>query len=157
MTKLYAGNEFKGLVERMPELLKDLKQQKARTMDDLDGIPTRGVYVFYERNKPLYVGRSNRLKSRIREHCGESSTHYSATFAFNLAKEEMEINQRTRVTRKELEKAPSFSRAFYEARMRVKEMKVRVVKIDDQVIQALFEIYGVLALKTRRYNNFKTH
>ena len=157
MTKLSVNNEFRGLVERMPELLKDLKEQKARTMDDLNGIPTRGVYVFYERNKPLYVGRSNRLKSRIREHCGESSTHTSATFAFNLAKEEMGIDQRTRVTRKELEKAPGFDRAFYEARMRVKDMKVRAVQIDGQAAQALFEIYAVLALETRRYNDLGTH
>ena len=149
--------EFKKLIEQMPQLLGNLKRKKPLAMSNLGGIPTRGVYVFYEKNKPIYVGRSNRLKSRIREHYRESSTHNSATFAFNLAKEEMGINQRTPITRKELEKAPGFDRAFYEARLRVKEMEVRVVQIDDQATQALFEIYAVLALKTRRYNNFRTH
>ena len=149
--------EFKKLIEQMPQLLSNLKKKKPLEMNNLDGIPTHGVYVFYEKNKPIYVGRSNRLKSRIREHYRESSTHDSATFAFNLAKEEMGINQRTPITRKELEKAPGFDRAFYEARLRVKEMEVRVVQIDDQATQALFEIYAVLALKTRRYNNFRTH
>ena len=31
------------------------------------------------------------------------------------------------------------------------------VQIDDQATQALFEIHAVLALKTRRYNDFRTH
>ena len=35
-------------------------------------------------------------------------------------------------------------------------MKIRVVQIDDQVTQALFEIYAALALETK-YNDFRTH
>jgi len=149
--------EFKKLIEQMPQLLSNLKKKKPLEMNNLDGIPTHGVYVFYEKNKPIYVGRSNRLKLRIREHYGESSTHHSATFAFNLAKEKMGINQKTRISRKELEEAPGFKQTFFEQRLRVRDMKVRVVEIDDQATQYLFEIYAVLALKTRRYNDFKTH
>jgi hypothetical protein len=150
--------KFKKLVEQMPGLLQSLEPQSFRTMENLAGIPERGVYVFYDNDKALYVGRSNKLKTRLRQHCRESSTHNSATFAFNLAKEEMagyrDIPKD--ITRKELEHAPGFDRAFYEARKRVGEMKVRVVQIDDQVTQALFEIYAALALQTP-YNDFSTH
>ena len=61
-----------------------------------------------------------------------------------------------RATRKELEQALGFKQAFYEARRRVREMKIRVVQIDDQVTQALFEIYAALALEAP-YNAFNTH
>ena len=142
----------------MPELLQNLESKPPRTKENLVDIPERGVYVFYENDKALYVGRSNRLKARLREHCRESSTHNSATFAFNLAKEKMRLGQgmTVRVTRKELQKAPGFERAFYEARKRVSEMKIRVVQIDDQVTQALFEIYAALALEAP-YNDFSNH
>ena len=68
----------------------------------------------------------------------------------------MGLGQKTRVPRKELEKAPGFDKAFWEARKRVSEMKIRVVQIDDQVTQALFEIYVALALEAT-YNDFSTH
>ena len=148
--------KFSELVEEMPELLQNLESQHPRTIDNLKGLPQRGVYIFYEEHKALYVGRSNRVVDRIREHCRESSRHNSATFAFNLAKEEMGLGQKTRVPRKELEKAPGFDKAFWEARKRVSEMKIRVVQIDDQVTQALFEIYAALALEAP-YNDFSTH
>ncbi|GAH72024.1 unnamed protein product [marine sediment metagenome] len=60
------------------------------------------------------------------------------------------------VTRKELEQAPGFDEAFPEAKNRVAQMKIRVIQIDDQVTQALFEIYAALALNVP-YNDFSTH
>ena len=35
-------------------------------------------------------------------------------------------------------------------------MEVRAVGIEEQEVQAVFEIYAVLALKTTRYNSFHT-
>jgi excinuclease UvrABC nuclease subunit len=59
----------------------------ALTVDtSMPTIPSKGVYVFYEDNKPIYVGRSNRMRKRIKEHFAISSTHHSATFAFKLAR-----------------------------------------------------------------------
>ena len=48
-------------------------------------IPDKGIYVFYESGKPLYVGRSDRMRGSILEHGRPSSLHNSATFAFLLA------------------------------------------------------------------------
>jgi hypothetical protein len=150
---------FNELVKKMPELLQKLKAGPLLTRENLKGIPQKGVYIFYENGKPLYVGRSNNMKDRILEHGQNSSGHHSAQFAFNLAKEEMKIDQgihSSHITRKELEDAPGFKQAFFEARMRVRDMKVRVVEIDNQLTQALFEIYAALTLKTP-YNDFSTH
>ena len=148
--------KFGELVEEMPKFLRTLESQPYLTIDNLKGLPKHGVYVFYEGRKALYVGRSNRVVDRIREHCRESSRHNSASFAFNLAKEEMRIEQGTKLGRHELEQAPGFGRAFYEARKRVGEMEIRAVSIEDQVKQALFEIYAALELNCK-YNNFRTH
>ncbi len=150
------NEQFSGLVEQMPGLLQSLESQRFRTVEDLADIPKQGVYAYYEGNKALYVGRSNRLRERLREHCGDGSTHTSATFAFNIAKEEWGPSADD-VTRKKLEEDPGFNKVFSEARKRVREMKIRVVQIDDQITQALFEINAALALETTQYNKFDTH
>lgn len=51
------------------------------------GMPLRGVYLFTEADRPLYVGRSNHLRQRVGQHCRASSDHRQAVFAFRLARE----------------------------------------------------------------------
>jgi len=149
--------KFDELVAKMPGLLQNLESQPFRTRENLVAIPKSGVYVFYENDKALYVGRSNRLRTRLQEHGRLSSTHNSASFAFNLAKEKMRAKGIPGyVTRKELEQAPGFDKAFFEAKNRVVQMKIRVIQVDNQVTQALFEIYAALALNAP-YNDFSTH
>lgn len=148
---------FNELVAKMPGLLQSLESQLFRTRENLIGILERGGYIFYENDKVLYVGRSNRLKARLQEHGRLSSTRNSASFAFNLAKEKMRAKEiPAYVTSKQLEQAPGFDEAFFEAKNHVAQMKVRVIQIDDQVTQALFEIYAALALNAP-YNDFSTH
>jgi len=149
---------FNRLIAKMPELLKRLEGQPFLTRDNLGDIPEKGVYVFYENGKAIYVGRSNRLKSRIQEHGRPSSDHYSATLAFNIAKKRMNFNRNKHrlATRNELEKAPGFKEAFFLARKQVAEMQVKVIEIEDQIEQAMFEIYASLAFGTE-FNDFNTH
>ncbi len=150
--------KFNQLVAKMPELLKRLESQSFLTRDNLARIPKQGIYVFYENEEALYVGRSNGLKSRIQQHGRQSSDHYSATLAFNMAKKEMNVNRNKRglATRNELEKAPGFKEAFFLARKQVAKMQVKVIGIEDQIAQALFEVYAALTLNTK-YNDFSTH
>ena len=152
------SRRFDHLVAEMPQLLKRLRSKPLLTRDDLGSIPKHGVYVFYQNNKPVYVGRSNNLKRRIQQHGRPSSGHNSATFAFTLAKERMESTEKIPkfITRKELEEAPGFAEAFFAARLKVTEMQIRVVEIPDQIEQAIFEIYAHLILNTK-YNDFRTH
>ena len=151
------NNEFRALVDELPGLLKRLLNSSLRPWSDLGSLPRRGIYVFFENGRPIYVGRTNRMKERIKEHGRSSSGHNSATFAFNLAKEAakrkgIDINK----DRNQLEKGPDFSNLFREARERVSRMSVRVIEIDDPIVQTLFEVYASIALKTP-YNDFETH
>ena len=151
-------DKFGEYIRRMPILLNELKGTPLLNRNELKDIPRSGVYVFYREGNPLYVGRSNRLKERIQEHGRPSSDHYSATLAFNMAKERVNFNRNKRrlATRNELEKAPGFKKAFFLAKKQVAEMQVKVIEIEDQITQALFEIYAALTLNTK-YNDFGTH
>jgi hypothetical protein len=53
-----------------------MKPVKAMTM--AKDMPTRGVYLFSKKGKPLYVGRSNKLHRRPGRHCGVTATHRMA-------------------------------------------------------------------------------
>ena len=96
-----AHRRFDAVIERMPKLLRDLQSSRARRRNDLSEISERGIYVFYENEVPVYVGRSRKLKERLQVHSRPSSGHNSATFAFILAtevarKQNFEFGQMTR-------------------------------------------------------------
>ena len=139
-------------------LLKELETVDPHQRLELGSIPKAGVYVFYERRRPLYVGRSNRLKERIQEHGRTSSTHNSAPFAFNIAKfRAKKLGVNIEQQRAKLERNQQFQREFKTAKQRVAKMPVRILKVRNQVIQAVFEVYAAIHLKTTKYNDFGTH
>lgn len=146
--------------EKMHALMKTLLEAPLLSRDNLDPIPLNGLYVFYENDKPIYVGISgrNRMKKRIMGHGRKSGGQNSATFAFNIAKKDAEKRGlNTKEKREILEKKPEFDELYALAKERVSKMKVRVVEINDPNLLALFEIYVALVLKTTEYNSFKTH
>ena len=131
------------------------------TKDEIGNNPKQGVYVFYdEEEKPIYVGRSNNIRQRIRQHGADSSMNESATFAFELLQEdqmdEPDIPGRRSpgVTRKQLQN--KYPEKFAAKRKRVRDMKIQVVEITDQPLQYVFEAYAILTLGTTRYNKFWT-
>jgi len=152
------NQEWNILMQQMPGLLEQLTSQPLRPWNDRGALPQKGIYVFYEAGKPIYTGRSNSVKQRINQHCRPSSGHNSATFAFIIAKREaskkgVNIN----VTRSQLEANPTFTRLYLKAKERVSKMPVRVIQIDDPIMQTLFEVYAVMCLNTKEYNDFDTH
>src|SRR5258705_13871063 len=50
-------------------------------------LPKRAIYLFSEDSEHLYVGRTNNLRSRLRNHCSPSAQHFSAAFAFRIARQ----------------------------------------------------------------------
>jgi hypothetical protein len=119
--------------------------------------PPRGVYLFSEGENHLYVGRTNRLRQRYRDHCRPSSSHNSAPFAFKLARFATDKLTRSYVagplTRKGLSANEEFAAAFIVTKARVAAMDFRYVGEDDPNRQCLLEIYCAIALSTR-YNDF---
>jgi predicted GIY-YIG superfamily endonuclease len=121
--------------------------------------PRKAIYLFSEGGQNLYVGRTNRLRDRMREHSMPSARHNQAVLAFRLARE-----QTGRITaayskeggRAALSEDPAFDQAFAAAKARVRQMDLRFVEETDPFRQALLEIYAAIALDTH-YNDFETH
>ncbi len=141
----------------MPLRLQSLSEQPPIAIDDIGitQVPQKGVYVFFEDNRPIYVGRSDRLKKRLKEHSQRSSVHNSATLAFKIAKQNTSI-LRKKQTNEQLMKNRDFVEKFEAAKDRIARTKIRFIEIEDLIEQAMFEIYVHLALNTR-YNDFRTH
>src|SRR4051794_19293465 len=77
-------------------------------------MPERGIYLFSEADNHLYVGRTNRIRRRLAGHCRVSSTHFSATFAFLIARRETgkKATYTKEGSRAALMQDPSFRAAF---------------------------------------------
>jgi hypothetical protein len=148
--------KFKEIIDQFPRLMEELTISPFITKSDLKDLPEHGIYVFYENGIPMYVGRSERLKSRLKEHSQQSSGHTSATFAFNIAKQDakesgIDINK----PRRDLERNPQFAQKYKDAKDRVSKMQIKAIEIDDPVEQTLFEVYAALELGTN--NEWRTH
>ena len=122
-------------------------------------IPERGIYVFSEGGQHLYVGRTNGIRRRLQNHCRLSGTHYTATFAFRIARQktgQTKASYAKSGSRDQLSKDPVFRPEFERAKQRVNTMDIRFVEETDAVRQALLEIYVALALETI-FNDFDNH
>jgi hypothetical protein len=150
--------EFEEIVRKFPGWLDLLQKSPPLSREKLGTVPNKGIYVYYDKNnRPLYVGRSDRMRIRLLEHSRPSSGHTSATFAFILAKEKMQNpDQITKKSRTNLQMDSTFSEKYDEAKNEVSKMVVRVIEIVNPVEQALFEIYASLELATP-YNAWENH
>jgi|ERR1051326_427935 hypothetical protein len=122
-------------------------------------LPKRAIYLFSENGKHLYAGRTNNLRNRLRGHCSPSSKHFSAVFAFRIAREDtgfVKASYKPEGSRANLSVNPIFGPAFDNAKRRVARMDIRYVEESDPVKQALLEIYVATVLKTR-FNDFENH
>ena len=180
------------ILRRMPQLLNELRVASLQTpwcpsrkRWQLKDIPGKGVYVYYEGDTPLYVGRSDQVAVRIKSHgTGSRGSSDSATFAFILTRDLWGIwkgpywdgpfPKRTEEREKEtlIKKGTSIKRVqlkrntllndddvFLDFKCqveRVRRMGVRVIPIDDPYTQAMFEVYAAHRLRTY-YNDFRNH
>ena len=113
-----------------------------------------GIYLFSEKGRALYVGRTNDLGWRIPSHTHNS--HHSANFAFLIAKDKTKTPKKTKKSRSELMKDKEFQEAFCEARKRIKKMDIQVIEEKNPVKQTLLEV--CVALRTNaKYNSFENH
>ncbi len=123
-------------------------------------MPAAGVYLLSEAGRPLYVGRSNRIRHRIGRHCRPGATHRMAAFAFRLAREATgnlaATYRKGAASRAGLMGNEAFVNAFTNAKARIRAMDLWFVEESDPVRQALLEIYVSVVLSTP-YNDFDTH
>jgi hypothetical protein len=151
---------FQNFVEKLEPKYRDLLAMSPVTCKSLPReLPKRAIYLFSDGNEYLYVGRTNRLRQRLRDHCAKSASHNSATFAFRIARRETGILKATYTTkgsRASLLTNPKFRRAFDMAKQRIQNMSLRFVEESDPTHQALLEIYVSTVLDTQ-YNDFENH
>ncbi|MDK9696365.1 MAG: GIY-YIG nuclease family protein [Siculibacillus sp.] len=125
--------------------------------DGSSSLPEKGVYLFRENGNSMYVGRSNNIRRRMRQHTKKYSKANQAGFAAKIAKFELKIETTYRMGAKDdLENNPEFQEAFKIAKYRVQKMKFFAIEEQDQMKQSLLEIYCAITLSTP-YNDFGTH
>ncbi|PYR66466.1 MAG: hypothetical protein DMF88_16240 [Acidobacteria bacterium] len=148
---------FRQHVEQLHGKYEALVQMKPVTLDSLPKqMPASGIYLFSEGDFHLYVGRSKRLRDRLRYHCGSAK---DAPFAFELAREQTGNVKATYIpkgSRNQLLADDGFRTAFQAAKDRIRKMAIRFVDEPDPNGQALLEIYVTISLAAP-YNDFDTH
>jgi hypothetical protein len=154
------NQRFRNLVEGLEPKFRDLLAMDPVQYGALPKqLPKRAIYLFSEGADHLYVGRTNNLRNRLRGHCAPSSGHFSAVFAFRLARHEtglIRASYKREGSRAQLSADAVFGPVFAAARIRVSNMDLRFVEEEDPVKQALLEIYVATVLETR-YNDFDNH
>jgi hypothetical protein len=150
--------DFDQLMADVKRLHGELVAMPSVTRDSLGDCDYPGVYLFTERGKDLYVGRTKRpLKKRLKDHSPSRMT--DAPFAFRLARETTGMLKASykadALSRKQLQMNPAFIKAFLAAAERIGKMSIRYVQVDDATTQALLEIYTATVLGAP-YNEFTT-
>ena len=166
------------IFKQMPEHLEELRQCRAVCSDKADELcekkcpSDKGIYVFYAGRKALYVGRSDNIKERIKQHSAGSISP-GAAFAVILARKELfekKYPNRRYKTMKYIRNLPEFKSLTYgkvkdckdfkcffkKAQERIRRMHVRIVEIEDPNEQSIFEVYAHLELDAP-YNSFRNH
>ena len=111
-----------------------------------------GCYVLLEKRKPIYVGISRKVLSRLRQHVTGRS-HFDASLVYSIA-------QRRRPTpgdRSAAVRDPQFIREFERAQQYLRGLDVAFVQIDNPLELYVFEAYAAMELDTAEWNTFRTH
>lgn len=162
--------------ETLPELLDRLLDSEVYGLGTSRPDPPHdqhGVYLFTESGRNLYVGRTGLTeRARLAGKAGSSSFRTrltghverepgSASFAWRLTMEkalaQVEAGERQPLapTRTLRVKDPALLELFREKQQRVGEMEFRIVRIDDERVAYVFELYAAWVLETP-YNSFAT-
>lgn len=139
----------------MEPLLAKLKACPPETFPTRKKLPNCGIYVFYEDEQPIYVGRSNQIHKRIQIHGTESAPPGQASFAFRLLAKKcnLEMGQVIGTNRRQI--AREHAEEFRKQKQRVRLMEVRAVAVPDVRESYFFEAYAILALGTTEFNKFE--
>jgi hypothetical protein len=117
-------------------------------------LPLKGVYLFSEKGKPFYVGRSDNIPKRFRAH--RSQQINKAALLRLMISKALGYKADYGAGTDKLKRLPGFAEASGRARKRIRSMTFRAVEESHPTRQALLEIYCAVAAKTP-FNDFKTH
>jgi hypothetical protein len=137
-------------IDKIPELMTRLAPLGQR-----DGA---GIYVMMENGKPVYVGRTRRVRGRMRSHCRPTSK--GNAFAFRLARAARGNLKATYKkgdgSRTHLRADTAFAAALVDACDRISRMDVHFVEISCPILRYLFELHYALEHELS-LDEFDTH
>lgn len=114
-----------------------------------NSVPTgAGLYIFFEKTKPIYIGISRNVKRRLRHH-GWGKIHNQATLAYLIA--EHELGYKTKKSKLKHEQVIAIQK-----RLQCCRVVTIPVSNDDPFLLYFMEIYLAGCLKTK-WNSFRTH
>lgn len=111
-----------------------------------------GCYILIDSGRPLYVGISRKVITRLRQHV-IGRGHEDATLAYRMASSAMGH----RMSRKYAMADTEFRRLFHEKRDYLKTLDAASVEIRNALEMHLFEAYCSMELDTCVWNTFATH
>jgi hypothetical protein len=148
---------FRERVGRIEDLFAELASAPLRPMRGGDSHSTAGgIYVLYENDNPVHVGRTRCLRKRLQGHCSES--HHQASFAFKRARERTGIkaDYRPGNSRNVLAQSDHFRPVFIEEVATIRNMTYKFLPVVDPVDQYLLELCAAMELGTSM-DEFDTH
>ncbi len=115
-----------------------------------------GVYVLYEGEEAVYVGRTRRIRKRIRDHL--SDNHFSATFVKRLARNDWHKahSPTKRCPTTTLLDDTNYKRFVTIRREYVSRLQIKYLPCPDPLEQYLLEAYAIVALDLG-HEELKTH
>lgn len=146
--------------KNMDSLFKELNEEfnNSKILKKEDLPSCRGIYVFYENEKAIYVGRTNNIKKRINAHIQRGSGSEKASFAFNLAKRNFLIDNEIKMKRKDFIDKDEFRKIFEDHKSNLANLDFKFIVIDNDILQTMFEPYLAYKLGTYPHNNtFENH
>jgi hypothetical protein len=139
-------SSFESIVNLLPFYLEKLLAQKEYCFADLTekkikdhfcaSHPVSGVFVMFEKGKPVYIGRSRTLAQRIGVDL-RSIQKSQATLTYKLMKSELMSVKTMEETR----------------RYMYKHFTIKMLQLEDEYERAIFQIYASMKLGTK-YNSF---
>jgi CO/xanthine dehydrogenase Mo-binding subunit len=151
------NERFREHVESMPALFQALDSSAPFAVSGaVEHRRKAGVYAFFEKGRPVHVGRTRNLQQRLRSHVRES--HLSASLAFKLARRALgkKATYKTKGSRADLMNDPAFYAAFATQLARVKAVEVRFVEVPDPIDQYLLELYAHIVYRLE-LDEFDSH
>jgi hypothetical protein len=140
---------FEQRVGRVQGLFDSLDRGETRPLLGSSFPDSPAVYVFFENETAVHVGRTNKLRRRVQGH--GSRSHYSATFAFKETRrltDNVRASYRKIGSRAALMEDAHFCGEFERQRERLKKFGIKYLVVDDPIDQYLLELYAALEYKT---------
>lgn len=139
--------EYWRIFAKTDPLINSKSKRERKTNDEISGL-----YIFYKNNKACYIGISNTIIRRIKQHmCGK--THFESTLAYNIVT--VNIKSKESKTREEIYRENEKLIREIQREMR-DEWSIKIIPETGPYERHFFEVYLATRMQTH-WNCFDTH